>query len=83
MDTLSSPRILFRDSGWRDPHSLNALLKAYPPLEHAHALLLWDAETFLKRMPQSGDEGSTKTPSRHATLPASCSVIQAGATRTA
>lgn len=53
------------------------LIKAYPPLEHAHTLLLWDADTLIKRMSPDGEsdtkasaKSSTKAPAHHAAIPA-------------
>ena len=49
------------------------LIKAYPPLEHAHTLLLWDANTLIKRLSPDGEsdtKSSTKAPAHHAAIPA-------------
>jgi SNF2 family DNA or RNA helicase len=56
--------------------SIADLFKAYPPLEHAHTLLLWDADTLIKRMSPDGESDApsagakTKAPSHHAAIPA-------------
>ena len=55
------------------------LIKAYPPLEHAHTLLLWDIDTLIKRMPTGGEsdtdastsaKAGAKAPAHHAAIPA-------------